>query len=571
MATAYLKWTTIHGEEHILALTDEVVLGRSSHSDVVFSQPEVSRSHAKLIKNSNGYDIQNLSSSHRTFVNGRPVDGLQHLHSGDRIRLAPSVSELHYFVEVEESAGKTDASPAGDDLEKCVSSLSSLLSTGIGTSSQLFKISSILEFQYEWEKVFSPAKAFEQILRAALKNSEAERGFVMLKQGSNFDYVAGMNSDGQPLSSEEFLASQSIARQVANEEKPVFMPETIIGSFAQQQSIVGLRLRSIACMPLRWMAYDSSDPQVRGVLYLDSTQSMRAMSGFDEKILNKLAQEAGNVFEKLEMLKTFEERKKLKLELDLIQNELVAADALRRAEAQVLRSEYSASMGRFAAALSHELNSPLGALKNALQTSMLLTERKRTAAPEKRAELESIESELHRTSLESIERLRQIVLRIQRVTNLDRDEALPVDLNSLLQDVVDMLESRTLESVKLRRDFQPLPEMTVRPQQMSAVFLNLIQNAIDGSKESGTDVVVATRHLQSAVEIVVEDRGRGMSSEELSGIFDPAFKVKERRVATANWGLFSSRQIVREHGGDIDIQSTLGQGTVVRIALPVSA
>jgi signal transduction histidine kinase len=62
-----------------------------------------------------------------------------------------------------------------------------------------------------------------------------------------------------------------------------------------------------------------------------------------------------------------------------------------------------------------------------------------------------------------------------------------------------------------------------------------------------------------------------MSTEDLAGIFDPAFKVKERRMATANWGLFSSRQIVREHGGDIDIQSSPGQGTVVRIVLPVPA
>jgi hypothetical protein len=93
------------------------------------------------------------------------------LYSGDRIRLGPTLSELHYIVEVDESTAKTDASPTSDDLEKCVSSLSSLLSTGVGASSELVKISSILEFQYEWEKVFSPAKAFEQILRAALKHS----------------------------------------------------------------------------------------------------------------------------------------------------------------------------------------------------------------------------------------------------------------------------------------------------------------------------------------------------------------------------------------------------------------
>src|SRR5262245_21826661 len=568
MTTAYVKWTSAEGEEQVRALTDEVVLGRSTSSDIVFTQPEVSRRHARLAKNRDGYVIYNLSMSHGTFVNGRPVDGQQQLHPGDRIRLGPAANELQYFVTSEEPSTGSAHNP-NDVLEKYASSLSSILTTEKEGSSELAKISSILEFQYEWEKVFSPGRAFEQILRAALKNSEAERGFVMLVRRADFEYVAGLDSQGRQLPSTEFVASQSIARQVASDGKPLFMPKTIIESFAQQQSIVGLKLRSLACMPLRWMASDSSEPQVRGVLYLDSTQTMRAISGFDEKILNKLAQEAGIVFEKLEMLKTLEERNKLKVERDLIHNELLAADALRRAEAQVLRSEYSASIARFAAALSHELNNPLGALKNALQTSSLLTERKRGATPEKLAELEEIERQLHGTCLQSIERLRQIVLRIQKVTNLDRDEALPVDLNLLLEDVVEMLESGNLGGVKLQRDFQPLPKMTVRPQQLSAVFLNVIQNAIDSSKESAA-VVVATRQLPSMVEIVVEDHGRGMSAEELSGIFDPAFKVRERRIATSNWGLFSSRQIVREHGGDIDIRSSPGEGTVVRIVLPTS-
>ena len=170
---------------------------------------------------------------------------------------------------------------------------------------------------------------------------------------------------------------------------------------------------------------------------------MRAISGLDEKILKKLALEAGNVFEKIELLKTLEERKSLKLELDLVQNELLAADALRRAESQVLLSEYAGSIGPFAAALSHELNSPLGALKNALQTSRRLAERKQTASADKLAELEAIDVELSRTALEAVERLNQMVLRMQRVTNLDRDEALPTDINALLNDVTELLKAAT--------------------------------------------------------------------------------------------------------------------------------
>jgi signal transduction histidine kinase len=348
----------------------------------------------------------------------------------------------------------------------------------------------------------------------------------------------------------------------------IYMPEGIGTPFAQQRSILALNLRSLACVPLRWLSADSNEAQVRGVLYLDSTKNMRTISGLDETILKKLALEAGNVFEKIELIKTLEERKSLKLELDLIQNELLAADALRRAESQVLLSEYAGSIGRFAAALSHELNSPLGALRNALQTSRRLAERKQTASADKLAELEAIEAELSRTALEAVERLNQMVVRMQRITNLDRDEALPTDLNALLSDVTDLLKSATQAPTAVELDLQPLPALSIRPLQMSAVFSNLLQNAIDGSAATGT-VKISTRRLLGSVEIVFQDGGRGISSEELAHVFDPAFRVREGRVSTGNWGLFSSRQIVRECGGDISIQSSSGQGTVVRIVLPI--
>jgi signal transduction histidine kinase len=303
------------------------------------------------------------------------------------------------------------------------------------------------------------------------------------------------------------------------------------------------------------------------VLYLDSTSRMNPLSGLDEKILEKLALEAGNVFEKLEIMKTFEQRKSLELELALVHNELRAADALRRAEAQVLLSEYAASMGRFAAALSHELNSPLGALMNALQTCNSLAEKKTTLPVEKLREAEEIEAQMRRTALESAERLHQIVLRMQRFTNLDRNELLPIDLNSLLQDVADMLKSGVKDEVDIELSFRPLPRVLLRPQQMSAVFSNLLQNAIDGL-DGGGHVSLATRQINSQLEVIVQDDGKGMSAEELATIFDPAFKVKSGRVSTGNWSLFSSRQIIREHGGEIEIQSSRGQGTRVRVTLP---
>jgi signal transduction histidine kinase len=294
---------------------------------------------------------------------------------------------------------------------------------------------------------------------------------------------------------------------------------------------------------------------------------MRTLSGLDSKILNKLALEAASAFEKLELVKTFEQRKTLELELALARSELQTADALRHAEAKVLLAESGASMGRFAAALSHELNSPMGALKTALQTSATLAAKRKVLPPEKRDQIDELDAQLRRTAAESLERLHRIVLRMQRFTNLDRSETLEADLNSLLQDVLDILRAGFNDDVHIELNMQPLPSIMVRPQQLSAVFSNLLQNAIE-ALDGGGHVLIATRRIESQVEVSIEDDGKGMPAEELANIFDPAFKVKSGRVSTGNWSLFSSRQIVREHGGEIAIRSTLGKGTSVQVKLP---
>jgi signal transduction histidine kinase len=569
MVTAYLKWKNPQDGEHVYVLdAEEILLGRKSDADIILPNPYVSRHHAKLVKGKEGYSIIDLQNSHGTFVNGQRIKQ-QELHHGDRICLGRDRIELRYLTQLTDSASTVLNSEAGE-LEKTWVNLSSILPPEFPEHSDLEKISSILDFQYQWGKMFSADKTFEQILKSALKISGAERGYILLKQREEFDYVMGIDRHGQRLPQSDFRTSQSVARKVASSGEPIYMAEEIAGEFARQQSILNLHLRSLACMPLRWLSPEAERQEVQGVLYLDSTQMMHPLTGLDEKILRKLALEAGNVFEKLEMIKTFEQRKSLELELALVHNELRAADELRRAEAQILLSEYAASMGRFAAALSHDLNSPLGALKTALQTCNTLAEKKETLPYEKRREVEEIEEQLRRTAIESAERLHQIVLRMQRFTNLDRNELLPVDLNSLLQDVADMLKAGAKDKAVLELDFQPLPRLPVRPQQISAVFLNLLQNAIDGLNGSG-HVSLVTRQTHLQVEVIVQDDGKGMSAEELATIFDPAFKVRAGRVSTGNWSLFSSRQIIREHGGEIEIQSSPGKGTRVCVTLPCLA
>jgi signal transduction histidine kinase len=103
---------------------------------------------------------------------------------------------------------------------------------------------------------------------------------------------------------------------------------------------------------------------------------------------------------------------------------------------------------------------------------------------------------------------------------------------------------------------------------MSAVFSNLLRNAAAAIDSKGT-ITIRSKQLEKEVLLEVRDDGRGIPAERLAGLFDPAFAVHGRRVSTTNWGLFLSRSIIAEHGGQIEIESTEGVGTTATIRLPI--
>ena len=244
------------------------------------------------------------------------------------------------------------------------------------------------------------------------------------------------------------------------------------------------------------------------------------------------------------------------------------SDCLRKAEARNLLAENAASVGRLAAALSHELNSPIGALISGVDTLLLLAGKQVHATPAEQQRLVLLQNELRKSIKLSTDRLHEIVRRMQRFSNLDAAEIQSANVNNLIQDVAALLEPKYQEKVRVELDLKPLPPLVCRPQQLSAVFSNLLGNAIDATRGEGR-VIVSSDSRDSSIEVAFADNGRGLDSKALDSIFDPGFKVANGRVLTGNWSMFSSRQIVREHGGEIAIESECGKGTKVRVMLPV--
>jgi signal transduction histidine kinase len=245
-----------------------------------------------------------------------------------------------------------------------------------------------------------------------------------------------------------------------------------------------------------------------------------------------------------------------------------AAEALTGAQLRAQLAENAISIGKMAAALSHEINSPLGTLLSSVETLMAVADRQ-LEAPEQRERLAETRRELCRSIHESAARIDEVSHRLRRFVSMDEAELKSADINELLADVT-LLHQEELRAAHVRLEFQleeKLPPLDCRPQLLSAVFSTLLSNAIHAVNGDGR-IAIETHHEPGELEVVIRDNGRGMSEDEAITIFDPSFKVADGRVASANWSLFNSRQIVYEHGGDIRLETAQGQGTAVHVTLP---
>jgi len=243
-------------------------------------------------------------------------------------------------------------------------------------------------------------------------------------------------------------------------------------------------------------------------------------------------------------------------------------EELRRAQVKLLVSENAAAQKRLAAAISHDLNTPLGALTSAFDTMVQLY-RRRKDERENSDRLDAVFEDTLRSGVQSSERLKEAVERMKRLTALDRAEEQVVDLNQLWSDAVTLVGTDLGEKVDLSLDLKPLPHMRCRPQQLSAVFSHLLRNAAAAVYEEGRIEVRGHRRNGEAV-FQVADNGRGISPEKLSRLFEPALEVKGNTVTTTNWGLFVSRGIIAQHGGQLEIESKQGEGTTATVFLPLT-
>src|SRR5271157_981502 len=233
---------------------------------------------------------------------------------------------------------------------------------------------------------------------------------------------------------------------------------------------------------------------------------------------------------------------------------------LKRLEEQLIQAEKLAAMGQMLAGVAHELNNPLTAI---LGVSELLRDRQGVDDSTKR-QLEMTHRQARRAA-----RIVQNLLEFSRPASPQKKV---LDLNNLIDRTL-QLHEHSLRRNSVEVDFRPfpgLPPITGDANQLIQVFLNLISNAEQAIREVRKSGRIQIRLGQSLNRVfaTVQDDGVGIQPEALAKLFDPFFTTKRPGGGTG-LGLSICMSIVREHGGNIEVESIPENGALFTLYFPV--
>ena len=233
---------------------------------------------------------------------------------------------------------------------------------------------------------------------------------------------------------------------------------------------------------------------------------------------------------------------------------------LQEAEAAVRRADRLAALGQLTAGLAHELRNPLGTMKTSAE--ML----SRTVSSEN-----AVAREMATYISEEVDRTNSLITRFLEFARPQPLRLESADVPGMLDAAIARFEREyTNTGASVFKNYAPdAPLARMDTEWMERVIINLLANAAQASA-TGSVITIKTRRTegdQPRVEISVIDRGSGIQAKDLENVFNPFFTTKTNGVGL---GLAICNKVVHEHGGEIAVESAVGEGSVFRIYLPVS-
>ncbi|MGB9628795.1 MAG: GAF domain-containing protein, partial [Thermodesulfobacteriota bacterium] len=344
-----------------------------------------------------------------------------------------------------------------------------------------------------------------------------------------------------PLDPEDSVLARSIF-----EKQPFVIPEAHQDPRVNPILKEKFNLHSLVVIPIL------TKEKALGAIAADYVEPNKNISKETLEALMVFAQQAGlairNAFV-YEELKIFSEQMEEKIQK-------ITAD-LKKTEAQLIRSEKLAALGQLAAGIAHEIRNPLTSINILIHS---LAQNLPSENPQKE-DFKVIEEELHR-----INKIVDQFLRFGKPAPPHLDKA---DLGFLIEETLQILKPQIdQQPIIIEKRYQTLPKILMDGEQIKQAILNLLLNAIQAMPGGGHLTLTIGKSEDDAwAYFSIQDSGIGIPPEDMNKLFDPFFSTKEGGIGL---GLSIVHRIIDQHQGRIEVESTLKEGTLFRVWLPIN-
>jgi signal transduction histidine kinase len=553
MATLFVMQGRDKGKRYLLRSLP-LTLGRDATNRIQLEDNEVSRRHAEIRRDDEGYLIADLASSNGSFVNGEKIDE-RLLINGDRVQLGRS---LLIFTDADDRSSDALAHDVNIVGVNEVEGSRILKSVGQDAGSQIFsapdaaespwlaRARSNLQIMYRTALAVSHTLDIDQLLARIMdlifEWVEADRGCIMLLDHETEQLTPAASRNRKvvgeaPPADARMTISRTILDYVMQQKEGVLTSDARDDErWDSDGSIVNLGVREAICVPMQGRY------GIVGVIYIDTfTQPGRTLPS--QRAAHKFSEEH------------------LKLMVAIAHQAALAVEDTSYYSAMV-HAERLAAMGQTIATLSHHIKNILQGIRGG---SYLIEEG-----------LKGEDNDVVRRGWRIVdknqERISNLVMDMLTFSKEREPELVPTDLNETLQDVVDLMQTRAAEAA-VELAWQPradLPLFAYDADLLHRAILNVVTNAIDACEKrdaARVELSIEWEPGDRLVHIVVADNGEGIAEADLKKIFS-VFESRKGARGTG-LGLPVSQKILREHGGEIRVESTPQAGSRFYLELPV--
>ncbi len=532
--------------------TPSVTLGREPNNPIQLHDTEVSRRHVELRLVDGRYTLVDLNSSNGTYVNGRQVE-IHALSNGDQIQLGASL--LLYTGAPDETTG---AAARQVDIVTGVEAKDQsriLRSMTQEEGSRIFdlaldapgdpwvaRVRANLQVMYRTALAVSQTLDIDQLLARIMELIfewvEPDRGCIMLYNPEAHQLEPKVRRTRPGIRPEERISiSRTILDYVIQHREGVLTSDAQDDSrWDNAASIMQAGIREAICVPMQGR-YD-----IVGVIYIDTSVAPRQV----------LQSASGSKFS----------AEHLKLMVAIGHQAALAVEDTRYYSAMV-QAERLAAVGQTIATLSHHIKNILQGIRGG---SYLIE-----------MGLSDHDESLTRKGWDIVERnqtrISTLVMDMLTFSKDREPELVSAELNQTVGEVVELMTARAGE-LGVTLEYKPDPRMgtlTFDPEGIHRATLNVLTNAIDACDKRDDGVVIVRTELaseESIARIIVEDNGAGIPPEEINNIF--TLFVSHKGGRGTGLGLPVSQKILKEHGGRILCESTVGQGSRFALEFPAA-